>query len=98
MAVLAAPAPAVIFIAVAATRPYTRGMTTASTGHRKKVRHFHNPGDLHEFTFSCYHRLPLLTNDTWRTILSRHIDEANREESIDLVAFVYMPEHVHLLV
>src|SRR5262245_23843368 len=73
-------------------------MTQTSRKHRKKVKHFHNPGDLHELTFSCYQRLPLLTNDVWRKILSRSIDEANREEAIDLVAFVYMPEHVHLLV
>ena len=29
---------------------------------RKRVRHFHEPGQLHEFTFSCYHRWSLLTN------------------------------------
>ncbi len=29
--------------------------------HRKRVKHFHEPGDLHELTFSCYRRLPLLT-------------------------------------
>ena len=66
--------------------------------HRKTVRHFHNPGDLHELTFSCYRRLPLLTNDSWRRHLSRSIDPANREEAAQLVAFVFMPEHIHLLV
>ncbi len=66
--------------------------------HRKKVRHFHEPGHLHELTFSCYRRLPLLTNDAWREALARSLDEANREASIELVAFVFMPEHVHLLV
>jgi putative transposase len=69
--------------------------------HRRKyktVRHFHEPGDCHELTFSCYRRLPLLTNDTWRRRLSESIDEAMRAFSFRLVAFVYMPEHVHLLV
>ena len=30
---------------------------------RKRVRHFHEPGQLHDFSFSCYyHRWPLLIN------------------------------------
>ena len=66
--------------------------------HRKLVRHFHEPGHFHELTFSCYRRQPLLTNDGWRRHLSRSIDQANQEESVPLVAFVFMPEHVHLLV
>lgn len=66
--------------------------------HRKLVKHYHEPGDLHELTFSCYHRLPLLTNDPWRRILARSIDEAGNLTGIQLAAFVFMPEHVHLLV
>jgi putative transposase len=66
--------------------------------HRKRIRHFHEPGDVHELTFSCYHRLPLLTNNAWRTILSRSIDEACESLGCRLAAFVYMPEHVHLLI
>lgn len=65
--------------------------------HRKTVKHFHEPGQLHEFTFSCYQRRPLLTNDDWRRRLARHINSAGEAEKIDLVAFVYMPEHVHIL-
>jgi putative transposase len=42
--------------------------------------------------------MPLLTNDDWRERLSRTIHSACQEEAFDLVAFVYMPEHVHLLV
>jgi putative transposase len=66
--------------------------------HRKTVRHFHQPGHLHELTFSCYRRLPLLTSDAWRERLSRALDAANRETGIELVAFVFMPEHIHLVV
>ena len=67
-------------------------------GHRKRVRHYDEPGDCHELTFSCYRRLPLLTNDGWREMLSRSIDRAMLGHRYRLVAFVYMPEHVHLLV
>lgn len=65
---------------------------------RKTVKHFHTPGDFHELTFSCYTRSALLTDDDRLTRLSPHIDRACAQFSIDLVAFVYMPEHVHLLV
>jgi len=67
-------------------------------GHRKQIRHFHEPGDLHELTFSCYRRMPLLTNDLWRERLCRSIDKAMNRWRFRLVALVLMPEHVHLLV
>lgn len=66
--------------------------------HRKKVRHFENVRSLHELTFSTYQRLPLLTNDTWLGILARELDAACQAECFELVAFVFIPEHVHLLV
>ena len=65
--------------------------------HRKTVRRFHEPGDFHEFTFSCYRQMPLLTNDVWRGMLAESVDRAIRGHSFRLVAFVFMPEHVHLL-
>ena len=70
----------------------------ASSEHRKTVRHIDDPGHAHELTFSCYQRLPLLTNDRWRILLSQGIDQAVERHRYRLVAFVYMPEHVHLLV
>jgi putative transposase len=65
--------------------------------HRKLVKHVHDPGDLHEFTFSCYHRRPLLTNDRWRQYLADSLDSAGEQFNFQLIAFVFMPEHVHLL-
>ena len=67
-------------------------------GHRKRVRHYDEPGHFHELTFSCYRRMPLLTNDVWRAMLSVSIDRAVKGHSFRLSAFVFMPEHVHLLV
>jgi putative transposase len=66
--------------------------------HRKTVKHFEGSRHLHELTFSCYQRKPLLTNDVWRSILARSLKSASVEEGFDLIAFVFMPEHVHLLV
>jgi len=66
--------------------------------HRKRVRHYDEPGAFHELTFSCYRRMPLLTNNRWRAMLSEAITAALGRQAFRLVAFVYMPDHVHLLV
>jgi len=66
--------------------------------HRKRVKHYHLPGEFHELTFSCYRRLPLLTNDLWRRWLAESIDEAAQSLEFHVNAFVFMPEHVHLLI
>jgi putative transposase len=42
--------------------------------------------------------MPLLTSNAWRTQLSRSIESALDEAKFDLVAFVFMPDHVHLIV
>jgi REP-associated tyrosine transposase len=64
----------------------------------KTVKRFHDPGDCHELTFCCYRRLPLLTNDPWRNLLAEHLDRATTTHNCRLVAYVFMPEHVHILV
>jgi putative transposase len=66
--------------------------------HRKTIKHYHQPGHFHEFTFSCYQRRQLLLDDRLCVRLAEAIDAANQEEQFDLVAYVFMPEHVHLLV
>ncbi|MFH1267413.1 MAG: transposase [Planctomycetota bacterium] len=71
---------------------------SAAKSHRRTVKHYHEPGDLHELTFSCYRRLPLLTNDAWRCLLADAVDRACAGRGFPLVAFVFMPEHVHLVV
>lgn len=66
--------------------------------HRKTVRHYHDPSHVHELTFSCYRRWPLLTNDLWRGMLAECIDRAMVGHRYRLAAFVFMPEHVHLMI
>lgn len=68
------------------------------TGNRKRIKHYHEPGDLHELTFSCYRQLQLLPNDVWREMLCRSLDRAMESQAWRLFAFVRIPEHVHLLV
>jgi putative transposase len=64
----------------------------------KKIRHFDEPGHAHFLTFSCYHRLPLLSRDRTRRWLIEAIDAARTKHGFDLWAWVIMPEHVHLLI
>ena len=71
---------------------------TPADSHRKRVRHFHERGEIHELTFSCYQRWPLLDNDWRREQLTVSIDRATHQHGWKLAAFVYMPEHLHLLV
>jgi len=69
-----------------------------SAPHRKRVQHVNSPGHAHLLTFSCYRRLPLLSNDLFRSILARGLDAALEGQDFMLLAFVFMPEHVHLLI
>jgi putative transposase len=66
--------------------------------HRKRIKRHHELGDFHELTFSCYERSQLLLRDDWRRLLCQAIDRAISDHEFALVAFVLMPEHVHLLV
>ena len=65
---------------------------------RKKVRRSHHPGDYHALTFSCQGRRPLLLNQPWRKALADSIDEVHTATDTALIGYVFMPEHVHLLI
>jgi putative transposase len=67
-------------------------------GHRKLVRHYDEPLHVHELTFSCYKRRPLLNEDWIRVEVCQAIDRAVQGQGWRLFAFVLMPEHVHLIV
>jgi len=64
----------------------------------KRVQHFNIPGQAHFLTFSTFRRLPLLTNEVWRRWLGASIRNACDEMRFELWAYVFMPEHLHLLV
>lgn len=52
----------------------------------------------HELTFSCYHRFQFLAKERTCQWLADTIDEARVKWNFDLWAYVFMPEHVHLIV
>jgi len=66
--------------------------------HRKRIQHYDEQSEIHELTFSCYQRWPLLEDNWRREQLSLAVDRAMEKHGWRLVCFVYMPEHVHLLV
>jgi putative transposase len=65
---------------------------------RKTCRRYNDPGQAHSLTFSCFGRQPFLTTDRTRHWLVEAIQAAQAKHGFDLWAYVFMPEHVHLLV
>ncbi|MFH1267594.1 MAG: transposase [Planctomycetota bacterium] len=74
---------------------YAAQMATEERRHR---RNFNEPGDAHELTFSCYRRYKFLVSDRVRVWLQSSLEAARAELEFDLWAYVFMPEHVHLIV
>ncbi len=54
--------------------------------------------DLHFLTFSCYHRQPFLSNPLAADRFEVALEWARRRYGFYIVAYVVMPEHVHLLI
>lgn len=62
-----------------------------------KLKHYDNDGRVRFITFCTHQRLPLLTNDRYRRIVVDSIQEMRQELGFLLIAYVIMPEHVHLV-
>ena len=66
--------------------------------HHKKCRRYNVPGHAHELTFSCYKQRPFLRSERACRYLAEAIIRAKKQHAFDLWAYVFMPEHVHLLI
>jgi putative transposase len=64
----------------------------------KTCKRYDVPGDAHELTFSCYRNQPFLLVDRTRLWLVDAIEAAREKHRFHLWAWVFMPEHVHLLI
>jgi REP-associated tyrosine transposase len=64
----------------------------------KTIKHYHVPGHAHYLTFSCFHGLPLLEIEEMKLRLAQSINKSGEKYHFDLIAYVFMPNHVHLLV
>jgi putative transposase len=64
----------------------------------KTARRVNAPGHAHYLTFSCYRRRLLLNNQRHCEALVSAIRVGCAKCDFALIAYVFMPEHVHLLV
>jgi len=60
-------------------------------------RSFDIPGHAHELTFCCLDKFPFLSAERTCLWLAESIHRAKRKLAFDLWAFVFMPEHVHMI-
>jgi putative transposase len=65
---------------------------------RNPLRRYYSRGDLHFLTFSCYRRRPYLGTIRARNCFVRVLKETRQRFGFQLLGYVVMPEHVHLLV
>jgi putative transposase len=65
---------------------------------RNPLRRFYGRGDLHFITFSCYRRRPFLGTSRARQCFVKILDQVRARHCFQLIGYVVMPEHVHLLI
>jgi putative transposase len=53
---------------------------------------------LHFITFTCYRRQPFLNTNHAKNVFERSLEQTRRSYRFDVIGYVVMPEHVHLLV
>ena len=53
---------------------------------------------LHFITFTCYRRQPFLDTTRAKNVFERSLEQTRRSYRLDVIGYVVMPEHVHLLV
>jgi putative transposase len=61
-------------------------------------RRYEIEGQARYLTFSCYKRLPLFSNDSIKRAFVESLEQSRRKHEFRLLAWVIMPEHVHLIV
>ena len=66
-------------------------------GNSPKPIRLNIPGHAHELTFSCYKRKPFLKSNSINLILAESINKARQKHCFEVWAYVFMPEHVHIL-
>lgn len=62
-----------------------------------ELRHYDHDGRVRFVTFSTHQRLPILTNNQFRSFVTESIDISRTEHGFLLLAYVVMPEHVHVV-
>jgi len=64
----------------------------------KKCKRYNISGHAHELTFSCHGNRKFLLSDRTCQWLTESIERARKKHNFSLWAYVFMPDHVHLLI
>ncbi len=64
----------------------------------KRCQRWDLPGHAHELTFSCYDGRPFLSRERTCLYLGEAIAAARAKHDFDLWAYVFMPNHVHMVI
>jgi putative transposase len=62
------------------------------------LHRYQQTGDLHFVTFSCYRRRALLQSPASRDVFEATLERVRRWYGVYVIAYVVMPEHVHLVI
>jgi putative transposase len=63
----------------------------------KGLVRYHQSGQFHFLTFSCYRRLPLLDSSASYSVFEYELERVRQRYGFVVAGYVLMPEHVHLL-
>ena len=62
------------------------------------LKRYQQEGDDHFITFSCHDRKPYFNTPSARDIFERSLESTRKRYKFEVLGYVIMPEHVHLLV
>jgi putative transposase len=62
------------------------------------LKRYQQFGHLHFVTFSCYQRQPFMETPETRELFEEALERIRRRNDFQVIGYVVMPEHVHLLV
>jgi putative transposase len=62
------------------------------------LKRYHHEGDDHFITFSCYRREPYFNTPSSRETFLDSLEQTRKRYNFEVLGYVVMPEHVHLLV
>jgi len=65
---------------------------------KKKCKRYNIPGHAHGLTFSCFRNQKFLLSGRTCQWLIESIEMARKKHNFSLWSFVFMPDHVHLLI
>jgi putative transposase len=92
------PAPASLPVSMLLVEGHLLQSMSIMPTQRRHRRNYNEPGHAHELTFTCQGRHKFLQAERSCEWLRDSLQEARRSLDFDLWAFVFMPEHVHLIV